>query len=140
MSRVGGPKNAYFVHSLGKNCPRSGRQVVKKGQNYVHVVVECPLVQVHRWINARENAVLVAYPSKWQFRFHGKKGKVEKPHQISKLGKQLLMKCFLLFQKKMGYFTEHQHRIVKVSIINIVEKINKLIRKIFHSWGYFRQH
>ena len=33
----------------------------------------------------------------------------------------------------MGYFTEHQHRIVKVSIINIVEKINELIRKIFHS-------
>ena len=37
-----------FVHVQGKYCPRVetevGRtKVVKKGQNYVHVVVECPL-------------------------------------------------------------------------------------------------
>ena len=47
----------------------------KKDKDYVYVVVDCLLVEVNRWINARENAVLVAYPSKWQFRFHGKKEK-----------------------------------------------------------------
>ena len=33
-------ENAYFVHGQGKKCARRGRQVVKKGQNYVNVVVE----------------------------------------------------------------------------------------------------
>ena len=39
MRWVGGQKMAILVHVQGNKCPRGGRQVVKKGQNHVHVVI-----------------------------------------------------------------------------------------------------
>jgi hypothetical protein len=39
-----GSKNVCFCpRARYKNCPRRGGGGVKKWQNYVHVVVECPL-------------------------------------------------------------------------------------------------
>ena len=40
MRRVGGSKMSIFFHIQGKTCPCRGRQVVKKGLNHVHVVIE----------------------------------------------------------------------------------------------------
>ena len=37
---VGGQIMPILVHVQCKKCPRGGRQVVKKGQNYVQVVIE----------------------------------------------------------------------------------------------------
>ena len=40
MRWVGGQKMLILVHVQGSKCPHGGRQVVKKGQNHVHVVIE----------------------------------------------------------------------------------------------------
>ena len=42
MRWVGGLKMPIFVHVFGEKCPRQGRSVgsQKKGQNYVHVVID----------------------------------------------------------------------------------------------------
>ena len=40
MRWVSGQKMPILVHGQGNKCPRGGRQVVKKGQNHVHVVIE----------------------------------------------------------------------------------------------------
>ena len=46
MRGGGGQKMSVFVHAHGiKNCPHKGRGV-KKWQNSVQVVVECPLIGV----------------------------------------------------------------------------------------------
>ena len=46
MRWVGGQKMPILVHVQGYKCPRGGRQVVKKGQNHVHVVIELSLIHI----------------------------------------------------------------------------------------------
>ena len=43
MGWVGGLRFAIFVHVYYIKSVHGGRWVVKKEQNYVHVVFECPL-------------------------------------------------------------------------------------------------
>ena len=133
MSLVGGPKNAYFCTLWVKNVHIQVGRLSRKGKIMSTLLLNAPQCRCIVGLMLVKMLCLLPIPANGNFGFTEKKGKVEKPHQISKLGKQLLMKCFLLFQNKMGYFTELQHRIVKVSNINIVEKINELMRKIFHS-------
>ena len=45
MRGVGGQKQSIIVHVQGEKCPCGGTQVVKKGQNNVHVVIESPLTK-----------------------------------------------------------------------------------------------
>ena len=64
-----------FVHIQGKKCPHWGRQVVKKGQNYVHVVIESPYV-------VKILPQFVPFEFRWRF------GSV---HNIENIGRASLM-------------------------------------------------
>ena len=73
MRGVGGRKQSIIVHVHDEKCPCGGRNVVKKGQNHVHVVTEWPLCGgvgtaarqcgTHGWMGKKSSIICLPHSS-----------------------------------------------------------------------------
>ena len=64
----GGQKMSVFVHSQGIKTVQAGGRGVKKWQNSVHVVVECPLTKITLFAHGGVSKTFLWYICIWQMK------------------------------------------------------------------------